>query len=200
MRILLVDKDSECRRILADQLEDLDHEVFEADNGREGWMTLKVQGPRVVITDLALAEYDGFELCRKIRRATDLKYAYIIILTSEASKLNFLQAMSAGADDFLGKPCVLTDIVLRLRVAERLLQLKSKVNQLQGLLPICSYCKKIRDDREEWHPVDLYVNQRSGVSFSQCVCPDCYHDYIEPQFEQILQSRPVAVISAREPR
>jgi len=87
-------------------------------------------------------------------------------------------------------PFDLSDILLRLRVAERLLQLKTKVHQLEGLLPICSYCKRIRDDNDQWQAVDRFVNQRSEVAFSHGVCPDCYHEHIEPQLQKISKPNP----------
>jgi hypothetical protein len=49
----------------------------------------------------------------------------------------------------------------------------SRVHQLQGLLPICCYCKKIRDDQNYWHQVESYVSKHADVRFSHGVCPDC---------------------------
>ncbi len=63
--------------------------------------------------------------------------------------------------------------VLADRVQE-LEQALSQVKQLQGLLPICSYCKKIRDDQNYWQRVDTYVSDRTEVEFSHGICPDCF--------------------------
>jgi phosphoserine phosphatase RsbU/P len=189
MKILIVGSDSDSRGLLARELTELNHEIVECDSGESAWMAFRVQAPRVVITELPLAEVNGLELCRRIRGAKEAKYAYIIMLTSEVSKVKYLDAMNAGADEVLARPCDVADIVLRLRVAERLLQLKTKVHQLEGLLPICSYCKRIRDGDETWQPVDRFVNQHSAASFSHGVCPDCYHDYIEPQLQQLSHPR-----------
>lgn len=195
MKVLLVDNESERRSVLAAKLFELGHEVVERSNGKEAWLMYLVEQPRLVITEVALSEINGLELCRKIRSARGSKYAYLIVLTSEATKVKFLEAMDAGADDFLPQPCDVMDIVLRLRVAERLLQLSSTVTSLESRLPICSYCKQIRDDREEWHPVDQYVHQRSEASFSHGVCPECYQTHIEPQL-QALRDQKSKVTSA----
>ncbi|MCX6135349.1 MAG: response regulator [Ignavibacteriales bacterium] len=189
MKILLAGSDNEWRGFLAQSLADQDHKVLEAATGESAWMTFRIQTPRVVITERALGESDGLELCRRIRGQKDTKYTYIIILTSEDGKVKYLDAMNAGADDVLAKPCEVMDIVLRLRVAERLLHLKTKVNQLEGLLPICSYCKRIRDDHEEWQPVDRFVKYRSDASFSHGVCPDCYHEHIVPQLQLLAREK-----------
>ena len=47
------------------------------------------------------------------------------------------------------------------------------VNTLTGILPICAACKKIRDDRGEWTPVEVYVRERSQAQFSHGICPEC---------------------------
>jgi phosphoserine phosphatase RsbU/P len=192
MKVLLVDNEAGRRSSLATNLTKLGHEVVEKSNGKEAWLMYLVEQPRLVITESALNELNGLELCRKIRSARGSKYAYLIVLASEATKVKFLEAMDAGADDFLPQPCDLMDIVLRLRVAERLLQLSSTVTRLESRLPICSYCKQIRDDREEWHPVDRYVHQRSEASFSHGVCPECYQSHIEPQLQAIRTQKSMA--------
>ncbi len=189
MKILLVDSDPTCRFLVAQGLMEMNHEVLESDGGENAWMMFRVQSPRVVIASILPTDKCDLELLRRIRDAKDAKYAYIIALTSEASKTNYLAAMNAGADDVLAKPCDVADIALRLRVAERLLQLRTKVHQLEGLLPICSYCKRIKDDSQEWQPVDRFVNQRSEVSFSHGVCPECYHEHIEPQLQKQASAR-----------
>ena len=189
MKILLVDDDSTSRMILAQQLRKLGHDVSEASDGEEGWFCYRLQKPRIVITDLVMPKCNGLELCRRIRGMESPKYTYVIMITSQSGKVNYLEAMEAGADDFLAKPCEKDDVVIRLRVAERLLQLTSKVNQLEGLLPICSYCKKIRDDQEEWRPVEQYINERSEASFSHGVCPECYDKHIKPQLQTLIEKK-----------
>ena len=192
MKILIVDDDATSRLILAKQLRKLGHEVSEASDGEEGWLAFRLQQPRIVLTDLVMPRSDGFELCRRIRGANLVKYTYLIMLSAQNSKMNYREAMESGADDFLGKPCDTDDIVIRLRVAERLLQLTTKVNQLEGLLPICSYCKKIRDDQQEWRPVEQYINERSEASFSHGVCPDCYEKHIKPELRSLADRRSAA--------
>ena len=56
--------------------------------------------------------------------------------------------------------------------------------QLNGLLPICSYCKKIRDDRNYWQQVEGYISKHSEVQFSHGICPDCYERVVLPELER----------------
>ena len=69
---------------------------------------------------------------------------------------------------------------VRLRVAERILGLRKEVQQLEGLLPICTYCKRIRDEDDHWTSIETYIEQRSRAEFSHGICPDCYEKHIEP--------------------
>jgi hypothetical protein len=61
----------------------------------------------------------------------------------------------------------------------------SQVKQLQGLLPICSYCKKIRDEQNYWHRVESYISEHAEVEFSHGICPACYTEVVQPQLDQI---------------
>ena len=79
--------------------------------------------------------------------------------------------------------------VLRLQreLQERVRDLEqalSRVDQLHGLLPICSYCKRVRDDKQYWHRVEAYVEAHSAARFSHGVCPDCYENELKPEMEK----------------
>jgi hypothetical protein len=80
---------------------------------------------------------------------------------------------------------------MRLRVAERILRYTTQVRQLEELLPICSYCKKIRDDHNYWQQIEGYINERTGSEFSHSVCPDCYQRVVLPELNQLKASPPV---------
>ena len=98
----------------------------------------------------------------------------------------------AGVDDFLAKPMNFEELWTRLRVAERILSYATQVRQLEQLLPICSYCKKIRDDKNYWQQMEGYINERTGSEFSHSVCPDCYQRVVVPELEKITGKNPRA--------
>ena len=60
----------------------------------------------------------------------------------------------------------------------------AEVKTLRWILPICSYCKKIRDDRDSWQTMERYISQRTGTQFSHGICPECYAKEMEPQIEK----------------
>ncbi len=186
MKILAVEDDPVARAVLRKALTRLDYDVIEAADGEAAWELLQYEAVRVVVSDWMMPLADGLDLCRRIRARPVKEYTYFILLTSnDATEENRRAAAEAGVDDFLTKPLDLTELWTRLRVAERLLRYTTQVRQLEELLPICSYCKKIRDDQNYWQQMEGYINERTGSEFSHSVCPDCYTSVIVPQLEQV---------------
>jgi len=70
------------------------------------------------------------------------------------------------------------DLAARVRQLEQAL---ARIKQLQGLLPICSYCKKIRDDQNYWQQVETYIESHVEVQFSHGICPDCFLSVVKPE-------------------
>jgi len=69
----------------------------------------------------------------------------------------------------------------------------SQVQQLQGLFPICSYCKKIRDDQNYWEQIDHYIARHSAAQFSHGVCPDCYEKFARPDLDRAAAERKLEI-------
>lgn len=186
MKILAVEDDAVARAVLRKALHRLGHDVVEAHDGDAAWARLQTEPVRVVVSDWMMPHSDGLELCQRIRRRTGQEYIYFILLTSrDATEENSRAAADAGVDDFLTKPLDLAELWTRLRVAERILGYTKQVRQLEELLPICSYCKKIRDDRNYWQQMEGYISERTGSDFSHSVCPDCYTRVVLPEIERL---------------
>ena len=186
MKILAVEDDAVSRAVLRKALRRLEHDVVEAGDGEEAWEKLQAEPVRVVVSDWMMPRTDGLDLCRRIRARPGKDYIYFILLTSrDATEENQRAAADAGVDDFLTKPLDLPELWTRLRVAERILHYTTQVRQLEELLPICSYCKKIRDDHNYLQQMEGYINERTGSEFSHSVCPDCYTRVIVPELEQL---------------
>lgn len=162
--------------VLSTALTDLGHEVLSAEDGEDAWYSFHRAAPRIVITDWMMPKLNGLDLCRKIRADRRLRYTYLIMLTALGGRESFLEGMNAGADDFLTKPVDIDILHARVRVAERVVRLQAEVNDLEGLLPICTYCKRIRVDGDAWQAIDQYVGERTETSFSHDLCPECRGD------------------------
>ena len=119
------------------------------------------------------------------------------MLTSRQDKDDMMAGMLAGVDEFLTKPIDPDQLRARLRVGKRIMQLQDSlanrvkeleaerqhVKMLQGFLPICSYCKKIRDDENLWSQIEEYISDHQDVQFSHSICPDCYETKVKPMEE-----------------
>lgn len=186
MKILAVEDDKVAAAVMRKALTRLGHEVVLATDGEEAWAALRADAVRVIVSDWTMPRMDGLELCRRVRARTQQQYVYFILLTGhDATEENQRAAAEAGVDDFLTKPLDLTQLWTRLRVAERILRYTTQVRQLEELLPICAYCKKIRDDQNYWQQMESYINERTGSDFSHSICPDCYQRVIVPEMEKL---------------
>lgn len=185
MNVLVVEDDAVTRQVLVIQLRKLGHTVTQADDGLTGHQRFQELHPHVVITDWMMPRLDGPSLCRMIRNESQGPYTYVIILTALDKKAGYTEGMNAGADDFVTKPADMAVLNVRLRVAERIVRLQHEVRQLQGMLPICPKCKRIRTDKGQWEPVERYISQRSVAQFSHGICPDCYASIVQPQLDAI---------------
>ncbi|MFZ9682154.1 MAG: response regulator [Cephaloticoccus sp.] len=188
LKVLAVEDDAVQRRVLVQALKQLDYDVVAATDGENAWKKLQDEPIRLIVSDWMMPGIDGLELCRKIRERPREDYVYFILLTSvDASEANQREAADAGVDDFLTKPLKFNELWMRLRVAGRILGYTRQLQQLEELMPICSYCKKIRDDKNYWQQIEGYINERTGSEFSHSVCPDCYQRVVLPEIEKITK-------------
>ena len=188
VRILIAEDEPVSRRLLEQSLTRWGYEPVTCVDGREAWDGLREQGaPRVAILDWMMPHMDGLEVCRAAR-ATDLALQpYLILLTGRSKPEDVITGLKAGADDYLTKPVDRGELEARLQVASRVVALQERlsdrvleledalrnVRQLQGLLPMCAYCKRIRDDKNYWSQLENYFAEHSDVQFSHGICPSC---------------------------
>ena len=180
MKILIVE-DTTSDRILAEiALTALGHTFVSVPTGEEALRILAGEPLRVVVSDWKLPGMDGLTLCQRIRAGVG-DYVYFILLTSaDDTDENHEAALKAGVDDFLLKSADKRELRMRLHVAERMLGLSTQVRQLESFLPICSYCKKIRDDQNYWQQIEAYLTERTTTRFSHGICPECYTQIVVP--------------------
>lgn len=173
IRVLIAEDDQASGRLISAAIRKLGYDAVLASNGRDAWYSYVSERPRIVITDWMMPVIDGIELSRRIRADGRSHYTYLIMLTALDGKERYAEGMRAGVDDFMTKPLDLDVLRVRLKVAERVLGLQHRVAELRGLLPICSYCKHIRDDDGSWQDLEGYVGARTSASFSHQLCPVC---------------------------
>jgi DNA-binding response OmpR family regulator len=201
MEILIAEDDAVSRRLLELCLIRWGYEVVIAKDGIEALQILSREDrPALAILDWMMPGMDGLELCRKVRENQEMQPVHIILLTARNGKADVLLGFEAGADDYISKPFDREELRARVQVGVRLVELQRKlaervkelthaleqVKQLQGLLPICSYCKKIRDDNNYWQKVESYIGQHSEAQFSHGICPDCFETVVKPELQKLV--------------
>ena len=180
MKILIAEDDPVTVQILRFTLIHYGHEVVSATDGSEAWEKFDAEPFRVIVSDWMMPGIDGLDLCRKVRDRPKTDYTYFILLTAvNTGRENLRHAMDAGIDDFLTKPLDREAILMRLRVAERILEYTTQIRQLKELIPICMYCKRIRDDTNYWDQLETYIHMHTGSNFSHGICPECFASQLD---------------------
>jgi DNA-binding response OmpR family regulator len=143
----------------------------------------------MIVSDWMMPGLDGLNLCQKVRDRGHTAYTYFILLTArDTSTANYELAGAAGVDDFLTKPLDREAIRIRLRVAERILKYTAEIRQLREMIPICVYCRKVRDESDCWDLVETYIQKQTGSRFTHAACPACYE--LEMERLSSMPSRP----------
>jgi PleD family two-component response regulator len=172
--VLIADDDATSRALLRGALKKIGYEVVEAASGEAAWESLLRTGCRIVVSDWVMPDIDGLELCRRVRADPKRPYTYFILLSGERlGDPNHAKAMDEGVDDFLPKPIDVEVLRMRLRVGERIVRLNERVRTLEGILPICAYCRRIRDEAGGYESLEDYVSDRTPARFSHGICPEC---------------------------
>jgi sigma-B regulation protein RsbU (phosphoserine phosphatase) len=203
MKVLVAEDDAFYSRILQSVLRD-EYEVLVAEDGNRAWKILQSEeAPRLALLDWQMPGLDGLEVCRKVRANPAMDGFYLVIATVRQSLNDVLAGFEAGASDYITKPFHAQELRARLRVGGRVIELQaalasrvaqlqdalSRVKQLQGLLPICSYCKRIRDDHDYWQQVETYMSEHSQATFTHGICPECYEKFFKTELEELRKGK-----------
>jgi DNA-binding response OmpR family regulator len=202
MQALVADDDRMTREILTRSLRQWGFEVASAADGAEAWSFLKATtGPVLAVLDWMMPEVDGPTICALVRSKMPGANMYLMLLTALEGRQDIVAGLEAGADDYVVKPFDPDEFRARVNVGLRVMTLQERltarvaelqaaltnVKQLHGLLPICSYCKRIRGDDQYWEQVESYIADHSEAQFSHGICPTCYAD-----LEKQIASPPAA--------
>jgi len=208
MQILIAEDDPVSRRALDVMLRRWDYDVISVADGAAAWDILQSeQAPKLAILDWMMPILDGPEVCRRVQSLAHAEPPYLILLTARGSKEDMVLGLGSGADDYVTKPFNRDELQARIQVGLRMIRLQQKladrvrqlekaiaeVKQLQGLLPICCYCKKIRNDQNYWQQVDTYLSKELDAQFSHGICPDCYKTVVEDELREHLEREKRAV-------
>ena len=200
MRILIAEDDFTSRTALAGVLKKSGYEVVSTANGMEAWNKLQESdAPKLAILDWMMPEMDGLEVVRRVRSLPAEQPPYLIMLTMRGEKADIIAGLEVGANDYLAKPFDPGELRARVEVGRRMVELQDRlagkieelqqalehIKTLRGLVPICSSCKKIRDDKGYWYQVEVYVSNNSEAEFSHGICPECVKKLYPDFFHEV---------------
>ncbi len=195
--VLIADDLEPNRRLLQAILAAEGHPLHEAKDGEEALSLLRtLPGPVVALVDWEMPGLAGIDVCRKVREEREkLPPRFLILVTVRDAREDILAGLASGANDYVTKPFDRGELLARVRIGAEMAELQhalslrvaelqtamAEIKQLNGLLPICSYCKKIRDDKNYWHQLERYIATRTDAQFSHGICPDCFTNVVEKE-------------------
>lgn len=164
-------------------------------NGKSMMDDVQHNCPDLILLDIMMPGYSGYQILDWIKSDPILENIPIIMITAaaldetlEPLKMSF----ELGAMDFISKPFSNLELVLRVSSALRLEKQRQdletaamKIQRLEKLLPICSYCKKVRNDKNYWQEVEVYISEHTDTLFSHSICPECYTIHVKPQLDEL---------------
>jgi sigma-B regulation protein RsbU (phosphoserine phosphatase) len=204
MRILVAEDDAVTRKLLESTLGRLGLDVITAADGNAAWNALETlkgkDAPELAVLDWMMPGLEGIQILRRLRTTPGFELLYVILLTSRTDKEDVAYGLAAGANDYIVKPFDPSEMEARVRVGERMVKLQrslaarvaelevalAHVQRLQGLLPICSYCKKVRNEADYWEQVDSYLTSHSDIRITHGICPQC----LETMMKQLDEASP----------
>jgi AmiR/NasT family two-component response regulator len=174
--------------------------IMEAANGREAVDKVCSHRPDIVLMDIRMPELDGLEAARQIQ---DCCPTPVVILTAYESQDFVQKAGKAGVGAYLTKPpkpeeleraitiamARHSDLMELRRLNKELERALNEVKRLTGILPLCSFCKKIRDDKGYWEQVDIYIQKHSEADISHSLCPECMKKHYPEEFRAIYPKK-----------
>lgn len=188
MRVLIADDDAVSRILLRKTLMNWGYDVVAVNDGAQAWEQLAAPDPPpLAVLDWMMPQLSGTDVCRRARDPQYHLLTYIILLTVRSEQSDIIEGLDAGANDYIRKPFDLGELQARLRVGVRVVELQSAlagrveelkaaladVRTLQGLIPICSRCHRLRNDEQVWQGFERYIEQHSEARLSHGFCPEC---------------------------
>ncbi|MCI5223731.1 MAG: response regulator [Candidatus Electrothrix sp. AR4] len=168
-------------KVLLSFLQERNFQIYMVDSGQRALTVLQKIHPDIILLDVMMPNMNGFETCRKIKSDKELAGIPVIFITALDTIEDKTAGFAAGGVDYITKPFQQAEVLARLTthitLRKREVDLQhalAEIKTLTGILPICSYCKQIRNDEGYWQQVEEYVSEHSKAMFSHGVCPVCY--------------------------
>lgn len=198
--ILIIDDSSTNIMVAGNTLDAAGYVVLTAMDAMMGISIAMAKKPDVILLDIMMPEIDGFQACKMLKSHEETRMIPVIFLTALNEPDTLVKAFESGGVDYIAKPFNSSELVARVKTHAELkrtrdmLELKNEelrktleeLKTLKGLLPICSSCKKIRDDGGYWQTLEKYIMQHSDATFTHSLCNDCMIKLYPEMAESII--------------
>ncbi|MBN1828422.1 MAG: response regulator [Deltaproteobacteria bacterium] len=205
--ILIVDDVSRNIQILGNILRPQGYSISYATSGREALDLIVSEHFDLILLDIMMPDMDGYEVCRRLQEGGYIKDVPVIFLTARTEKEDIIEGFRLGAVDYITKPFHSEELLARVknhvllkasrqeierknsemtdkneelkRLNRNLKEAFQEIKTLRGLLPMCSYCKKIRTEgapaekMESWISLERYIRDHTEAEVTHGMCPDC---------------------------
>ncbi len=204
MRILVAEDDPVSLEMLIAMLEWWGYEPVCMSDGLSALDVLKQDDSiSLALLDWMMPGLDGIEVCRNYRREERSGYRkYLLVLTVRSGDDDVVAAFQSGADDHVKKPFCAEELRARLDVGRKMIELQDALKQriadlenalthvktLQGILPVCAHCHRIRTDQQSWEQIELYIESHTEARVSHGLCPDCYEQYYAKELGRLHEN------------
>ncbi|HWN86677.1 MAG TPA: response regulator [Vicinamibacterales bacterium] len=192
--IVVADDDAVGRELVSRVLERAGHTTVTAPDGEKAWELIQSVKPPLAVLDWDMPHLTGLDVLRRVKLTVDRTPPYVLLLTSRTEVRDRVRGLTVGADDYLTKPFEPAELVARVEVGLRVVQLQrslstrvteleealAHVNRLERLLPICAQCKRIQSD-DDWHDLEGFLASNAGVRFSHGACPVCAERWLQAE-------------------
>lgn len=167
--ILIVDDNPQNLQILGGLLTG-NYKIGFAENGIQALEFVENREPSLILLDIMMPKLNGYEVCEKLKNDVQYQHIPVIFITAKAETKDIVKGFDVGGVDYVTKPFIAEELLARVKTH---VQMKT----LKGLLPVCSNCKKIRDDKGYWNQIEGYIEKYSQVKFSHGMCPECSDEF-----------------------
>ena len=197
--ILAVDDEPVNIQVITSALK-FEYDILTALNGYDAISQLKEHKPDLILLDVMMPDLNGFDVCSIIKSDAAFADIPVIFLTALDFYDGERRGLELGAIDYLTKPINFDLLKLRVRnhialnernelvmeqrdllacQKEELEAALARVRKLEGIISICMYCKKIRDDQDTWNQLEQYISDHSEAKFSHGMCPHCAEEQMQ---------------------
>ncbi|MFZ5570746.1 MAG: response regulator [Thermodesulfobacteriota bacterium] len=192
--LLIVDDTPENLTVLRQMLTEKGFRVRPALSGEIALQAVRTELPDLILLDIMMPGMDGYGVCGVLKAVAKTRDIPVLFISALDDKSDKVKAFQAGGVDYIIKPFQSEEVLARVETHLKLRRLQQAVEEknrrleatvadlekaldeiktLKGLIPICSNCKKIRDDKGFWNHFETYISEHTEAAFSHGICPEC---------------------------